>query len=398
MSNNQLMSGLSNKTRQIVDPSAFGPISLVVIQPTSFCNLDCDYCYLPNRDQKNRLPLALVEPIFRSILTSPFFRSDFTVCWHAGEPLAVPISYYQKIFAAAEVANDKYNQRGFQFHYSYQTNATLITQAWCDFFKQHSVQVGVSLDGPAFLHDQHRKNRQGKGSYEMTMKGLRLLQENDIPHSIIAVITQDSLDYPDEIFNFFLENRIREVGFNFEEKEGINQHSSLDDPVHEQKFRQFIQRIWELSRQNSENFYLREFEVLSNLIYSQERLLHTEMNNPFEIVNFDAKGNFSTFDPELLSITTPPYGSFILGNVITDTLESSCHTEKFRQIYWDINQGFRDCRKTCDYFGMCGGGSGSNKYWENGTFNSTETRACRYRIQLLTDIVVELLEKSLNLV
>ncbi len=66
------------------------------------------------------------------------------------------------------------------------------------------------------------------------------------------------------------------------------------------------------------------------MIYADERLENTDMNRPFMIVNFDNQGNFSTFDPELLSIKTQPYGDFIFGNVLTDSLESICETEKFQ--------------------------------------------------------------------
>ncbi len=87
----------------------FGPINLVVIQPTSFCNLNCDYCYLPDRHLRNLLSLDLIEPIFEKIFTSSFFRRDFNICWHAGEPLTVPISFYESAFAKIGQLNDRYN-------------------------------------------------------------------------------------------------------------------------------------------------------------------------------------------------------------------------------------------------------------------------------------------------
>ena len=381
-----------------MDFSQFGPINLVVIQPTSFCNLNCDYCYLPNRHLKNRLSLDLIEPIFKNIFTSRFFGSDFTICWHAGEPLTVPISFYQSAFEKIDIANQKYNTKGFSFNYSFQTNGTLITQAWCDFFKQYPVHVGVSIDGPKFIHDAHRQTRKGLGTHELTMRGIHYLQKNKIPHNIIAVVTADSLDYPDEIFNFFMENGITDVGFNMEETEGINQSSSLNKKGIEERYRKFIKRFWELTTQSNGEFQLREFETLGSLIYEEERLENTEMNQPFAIVNIDYLGNFSTFDPELLSVTTQRYGNFILGNVLENTLESVCYTEKFKRIYQDITAGIALCRQTCPYFGICGGGAGSNKYWENGTFNSAKTNACNYRIQIVTDVVVAALESSLGLI
>ena len=385
------------KKEDKLDLSNFGPINLVVIQPNSFCNLNCDYCYLPDRHLHNRLSLELIEPIFKNIFTSSFFQEHFSICWHAGEPLTVPISFYKQIFTKIEEANQKYNQTEFLYDYSFQTNGTLITQAWCDFFQQYPIHVGVSIDGPAFLHNAHRKSRGGGDTYELTMRGIRYLQKNEIPYSTISVITEDSLNYPEEMLNFFVENDIMDVAFNMEETEGVNDSSSLQGKEIELRYHQFIQRFWELTTKTETPLRVREFETLGNLIYSEQRLENTDMNKPFVILNIDYQGNFSTFDPELLSIKTKDYGDFIFGNVLTDTLESVCNTDKFKRIYQDITNGVELFRNSCSYFGICGGGAGSNKYWENGMFNSSETQACRYRIKILTDVVVSALEESLNI-
>ena len=112
-----------------IDWSDCGPITLVVVQPTSFCNLNCDYCYLPDRHLKNTLSLDLIEPIFQRVFSSRFLQNDFTICWHAGEPLAVPISFYESAFAKIAEVSEKYNQQGYCFRHSVQTNATYINDA-----------------------------------------------------------------------------------------------------------------------------------------------------------------------------------------------------------------------------------------------------------------------------
>ena len=377
--------------------ATFGPIDLVIIQATSFCNLDCDYCYLPDRQSKNRLSLDLIEPIFKNIFTSPFLKEDFTVCWHAGEPLAVPISFYDSALTKINEIDREFNVRKYQVRQSIQTNGTLINQAWCDLFKKYQIDIGISLDGPAFIHDNHRKTRKGVGTHASTMRGISYLQKNNIDVHIIAVITRESLDYPDEIFNFFMENGITDVGFNIEEIEGVNQSSSLKKSGTEERYRDFMKRIWELTVQTEGAFKLREFEHICTLIYTEERVTRRGLLTPFVMINIDNKGNFSTFDPELLAVKTDLYGDFILGNVLHNTFESVCHTEKFQRIYQDINKGVELCQNTCQYFGLCGGGSGSNKYWENGTFSSAETMACKYYEKIITDIVLEGFENSLGL-
>ncbi len=380
-----------------LDLSTFGPINLVVIQPTSFCNLNCDYCYLPNRQSKNRLSLDLIEPILKSVLSSPFVGCDFTVLWHAGEPLAVPISFYDSATALIRETERQYKTQPIRIFQSIQTNGTLINQAWCDCFRRNQIYVGVSLDGPAFLHDAHRQTYKGTGTHAATMRGISLLQKNEIPFNVICVLTQDSLDYPDEIFNFFKSNCITEVGFNMEEAEGIHQHSTLDQQGTEERYHAFMQRFWDLTVEAKGELRLREFETICSLAYTGGRLDRTDMNKPFVIVNFDHQGNFSTFDPELLSFKTKQYGDFVLGNILHESLESVCQTEKFQQMYQDMASGVSKCRQSCEYFGLCGGGAGSNKYWENGTFDCTETQACRYRIKVIADIVLEGLENSLEL-
>lgn len=382
---------------QTHDFAGFGPIHLVVIQPTSFCNLDCSYCYLPDRQLKNQLSLDLIDPIFKALFTSPFFRQDFTVCWHAGEPLAVPISFYEGAFARIQAAEQQYKSQPYGICHSIQTNGTLINQAWCDLFRQHSVQVGVSIDGPAWLHDRHRKTRKGLGTHGATMRGISFLQRNQIPTNVIAVLTQDSLDYPDEIFHFFWDNGITDIGFNMEETEGANPQSSLDHSDVETRYRSFMQRFWDLVAQTNGAMHVREFEAICSLIYSDTRLQYTDMNRPFVIVNVDYQGNFSTFDPELLGVHTSRYGQFVLGNVQYDSLESICHTQKFQYMHQEMAAGVEQCYQSCAYFGLCGGGAGSNKYWENSSFNSSETWACRYRIKAIADIVIDRLESSLGL-
>jgi len=129
---------------QIPDMKQFGPINLVVIQPTSFCNLNCDYCYLPHRHLRNLLSLDLIEPIFEKIFTSSFFRGDFSICWHAGEPLAVPLSFYQSAFEIIKNLELEISPKKPKITYSIQTNGTLINQAWCDLFKQYPLKIDLN--------------------------------------------------------------------------------------------------------------------------------------------------------------------------------------------------------------------------------------------------------------
>ena len=117
-----------------------------------------------------------------------------------------------------------------------------------------------------------------------------------------------------------------------------------------------------------------------------------QQTSPLAIISVDCHGNFSTFSPELLGLTSPDYGDFAFGNVMTDSFDSILATPKFLAVAHDIDAGIQRCRETCEYFSYCGGGAPVNKYFENGSFNSTETMFCRLSKQAVLNVVLEKLE------
>jgi uncharacterized protein len=374
-----------------------GPLDLLVVQATPYCNLDCDYCYLPGRRDRRRLDPALLDPILDTVLSSPFVVGDFTLLWHAGEPLMVPPSFYDEASHRIAAALARHGRGDLRIAQAIQTNATVIDDRWCDCFARNGIQVGVSLDGPAFLHDAHRRTRTGLGSHAATMRGISRLRRHGLPFEVITVLTAASLDHADALFAFFVENDIRDVGFNMEETEGANRLSSLDQPGLEGRWRAFLERFWDLCSSQPGALRLREFETLCGQVVGASRMEHTDMNRPFVIVSVDVEGRFSTFDPELLGVRTERYGDFVLGQVGRDSLESVLTTPAFQRIATDMAAGVETCRLHCDHFALCGGGAGSNKYWEKGTLACGETQACRWRVKVLADVVLSRLERSFGL-
>jgi uncharacterized protein len=369
-------------------------LDLLVLQPTPFCNLDCTYCYLPERSATHRISEAVLRRTFEQVFASRYAQKAFTVVWHAGEPLVMPVEFYEgALRLIAEL-----NRGGIEVSHSFQTNGTLITPAWCDFIKKHQVRIGVSVDGPAFLHDAHRKTRKGKGTHDRVMAGIRCLQEHGIEFHTISVLTREALDYPRELFEFFVENGIQRIGFNIEEIEGVNGSSTLDTSEAAEKVRSFMRTFLALVSSSSARLDVREFEGLRGFITAGRGFIgRGQENNPMQIINVDWAGNFSTFSPELLGLKSEVYGDFLLGNILRDDLTAIEKTPKFRRLKEDVDAGVRACRETCEYFGLCGGGSPSNKYFETGSFRSTETMHCKLSKMAVVDVLLENLEGSLGI-
>ena len=380
-----------------MESQAYGPVRLLVVQPTPYCNLDCDYCYLPDRGDRSQLSLELLGAAVERVLDSPYFEGQFTLLWHAGEPLMAPIAFYDQASARLRQLLEQRGLPASTIVQSLQTNATVINGAWCDCFERNDIHVGVSMDGPAFLHDAHRVTRTGLATHGAVMRGIDWLLRRQIAFQVICVLTADALDHADGLFDFFLDHGITDVGFNMEETEGQNAVSSLKAPCAEQRYRAFLERFWQRCMEQPGRLGLREFDGIVSLACSNARMAQTDMNAPFAIVNVDARGNVSTFDPELLSVPTAEYGDFAFGHVLHDSLEAIAATDKLQRVLQEIRSGVERCRQECEYFGLCGGGAGSNKYWEQRSFDCTETQACRYRIKLVADVVLQGMEADLQL-
>ncbi len=370
-----------------------GKTELVVIQATPFCNINCHYCYLPHRLSTKRMDNQTLLRIFEILFSSSLLSDHISIVWHAGEPLVLPISFYEKAFQIAE----QFNTRGIHVTHCLQTNGTLINQAWCDFIKSHNVHVGLSLDGPRHIHDAYRVDRTGRGTFDRALHGLNLLQQNDIHPSIIMVLTRYALAYPDEIWQFFAEHRLTQLAFNIEEIEGVHTSSSLKASDTLTQYKRFFARLLELRDMCANPPFVRELDTLINRLTCANTPIRSRLNTPMTILNFDCEGNVSTFSPELLTMTDPDSGNFIFGNVFDGTLEELPLSQKFGNINALIQKGVSKCHQTCQYFAYCGGGAPSNKLCENQTFDSTETMSCRLGKQALMDVVLDYLERRYGL-
>lgn len=367
--------------------------NLLVVQPTPFCNINCDYCYLPNRDSTKRMPVPTLVRAAEQLFALGMAGERLSVVWHAGEPLALPVSYYEEAFRALDALP---GARG-KFAHSIQTNGMLFNDRWCDFVREHGVNLGLSIDGPAFIHDAHRKTRRGLGTHGRVMKGVETLRRNDIDFHVIAVITERSLDHADEIFGFFLEHDMRRVGFNIEEVEGANRNSTLATESADRRVREFLGRMYQLQKSSGGAVKIREFDrAYQAIAHSTGPADCNDQVVPFGIVSVDCDGNLSTFSPELLGVNSPTYGDFSFGNILDGELARVPENPKFKRVLRDIRAGVRLCAESCEYFPLCGGGAPVNKYFENGSFASAETMYCRHTIQTPIDIVLADLEASLG--
>lgn len=371
---------------------------LIVIQPSSLCNLNCNYCYVPDRLDPTKMSEVIHRDVLKKLSVSPIIRKNLEFLWHCGEPLTVGIDFYERHNQFVS----EYFQGNFNVLNHIQTNAVLINDEWAQFFKEYNYMVTVSVDGPAHIHDANRVNWKGKPSHQMVMKGLSILDKYDIPYAAIAVVSEHSLDYPNEIFDFFTSNNFKGVALNAEKMEGANTISSLFgkeqlQPI--QKYKHFIKQIYKRWNSYESPFVVREFQgLLSSFVYKMKHPKSTTYNSlidPFANITISKTGEVFTFSPEFASGTDDSTNYFSLGNIKNvDTFDEFQDSNKFKYLYQDIMLGVKNCAETCMYFDFCGGGCPSAKFYENKSLASTSTNQCLTQKKIIFETVLNEQSKS----
>jgi uncharacterized protein len=371
--------------------AAMPQIQLLVVQPTPFCNIDCRYCYLPDRTNKAVVADATLKNLFSQVFASGWAKEGLSVVWHAGEPLVLPVAFYRRAFALI----DELKPAGLSVTHSFQTNGTLIDDAWCDFLGEANVSVGVSIDGPQRLHDKNRVTRSGRGTFDKTIAGVRLLRRHGVPFHVISVLTAESLAVPREMFDFYLAEGIEHVCFNVEESEGDHRSEAFADAGIDRAYYRFLSEFWRLSAAHPGRLnFIREIDdAQRNVFRPQEAGFFNQLAVPFAVTSMDWTGNIATFSPELLGLKNAEYQDFVLGNVNRDQLAEMADAPLLARMKADIDAGIALCRDTCEYFSVCGGGEPVNKLFENGSFASAETTYCRMTKMRVTDLVLDRLER-----
>ncbi|MBI4539369.1 MAG: radical SAM protein [Gemmatimonadetes bacterium] len=169
------------------------PLRMLLIKPVGdVCNLACRYCYESLRRlhaQRGTMTRETLRRIHENVL--PYVDPPFTIYYHGGEPLLRGGDFFRAaVSLARELRAPESTEIGVQ------TNATLIDREWAEFFREHDVRVGVSLDGDREVNDAGRVTTRGAGSYERAVEGIRHLQAVGLRFGTIAVLTPDHARRP----------------------------------------------------------------------------------------------------------------------------------------------------------------------------------------------------------
>ena len=179
----------------------------VMLKPAgAHCNLACKYCYYLEKNklyptaQRHLMSDEMLEQFTREYIEAQTMN-QVLFTWHGGEPLLRSIDFYRKALSLQQ----KY-AGGRRIDNVIQTNGTLLTDEWCEFFAQNHWLVGISIDGPQPDHDHYRLTAAGKPSWKKVIQGIKLLKKHGVEWNAMAVVNAYNANHPLEFYRFFKEN------------------------------------------------------------------------------------------------------------------------------------------------------------------------------------------------
>ena len=181
------------------------PSFQVFAKPGSgLCNLECRYCYyLANQPagdglEQARMPERLLEDYIVQHISATA-GPLITFSWHGGEPTILGLAYFRTIVRLQE----KHRPRNKRISNGIQTNGLLLNEEWCRFLSVENFGVGLSLDGPADLHDCYRTARGQAPTHASAWRAFELLNRHGVACDLLCAVHDRNVQAPLRVYGFF---------------------------------------------------------------------------------------------------------------------------------------------------------------------------------------------------
>ena len=194
-------------------PEESGPLPgfHIMAKPAGpICNLNCSYCFY--LEKENLYPATsswamsdeVLESYIRQYITGQA-APTVTFAWQGGEPTLLGVNYFRKV-----VELEKKFSNGKRIENAFQTNGVLLDDAWAEFLADNRFLVGISIDGPAELHDCYRVNKGGQPTFKAVLRGLDYLKKHGVEFNTLTVVHSKNSRYPLQVYRF-----LKDVGSRF---------------------------------------------------------------------------------------------------------------------------------------------------------------------------------------
>lgn len=311
------------------------------------CNIGCTYCAEARKVfvAPDKSKIVTMDDI-RMLISATDSIKYLTVLFHGGEPMLLPVSYYDEIIETWRKARD-------DVFFGVQTNATLIDEEWLDFISRHREQMGISisLDGDEYANG-YRIGKDGKQTYEIVLTSLKKLEQRGLRTGIISTLTKATLGREQQLADLissFTNIRFLKMNPCFD--------IWCDGTIPE----------WGITPGEYSNFVIRFFDIMLN-----KRMFDKVDVEPILsiIKNLEGIGSsYCNYSPKKCNyfVSVYPGGILIscdnfsisegkLGNLYNiSTIQEVLDFHKNQELLEELNSLLISC-PDCTYYGVCTGG------------------------------------------
>ncbi len=338
------------------------PLTVMIKPASGMCNMRCTYCFytdeIANRTTEN-YGLMSKETLYGVIKNVLSYATNFcTIAFQGGEPTLAGLDFFKTLIEYQK----ELNVNNCTINNSIQTNGYNIDDEWAKFFAENNFLVGVSLDGPAEVHNEYRLDAAGKGTYKRVMHTLQLFKTHGVEFNILTVVTAKTCASTQKIHNFFERNEFL-----------YQQYIPCLDPLNEERGG----HEWSLTPKLYAKHLTTSFKCWYNDALKGKKRYHRYFDNLLLILNrqrpeacgmegicghqYVVEADGSTFPCDFYMLD-----EWKIGNLSTQSVGQVDEKRKELQFVQMSHAQNEDC-KACKWYALCRGGCRRDRdYFENG--------------------------------
>jgi len=311
---------------------------------------------------------VLATMIAKALRSAENRRVEFI--WHGGEPLLLGQEFYQK----ALYLQNEFRTEGQMIRNSLQTNGTLLSDEWCEFFKENDFHIGISFDGPEILHNQNRVYASGKGSFEDVRNGVALLQKHQLPFGALMVLNHEALKlHPEDIFNFFFDMGIKAFSFLPARPDNLpgTGENPTTDYVTSSEFANFMKQVFDIWIElDDPSIQIREFTSITKALAGGLTSICTLAGHCLgQYYHVEFNGDLYHCDKYLGDT------DYHVGNILADEFLAVSNSQKMQDLRTNESNKINSLMQ-CKWFHICNGGCPHDRYIAEKYSEDYDSKCC----------------------
>lgn len=333
--------------------------SLMAFPAASICNLNCEYCYYLDKrnlypaENKFKMSEKILEKYIKQYLDAvrgPIVQFG----WQGGEPTLRGIDFFKKVIELQQ----KYLPAGWHVENSLQTNGTLLNDQWAQFLKENKFLVGISIDGPAALHNKYRKDKLGQGSFSKVLAGLEKLENYQVDYNVLTVVNDSNSQQPNEVYGFLKDLKVNFMQFipivELDQEGDLTSRSVK--PI---EYAKFLIKIFNQWITDIGEVYVQIFEEVLGVYLGRQANLC--------IFNSECgKGPVMEYNGDLYSCDHFVDPEYRLGNINDKSILEMMNSKKQYEFGRAKRENLNQKCLICDYLFICNGGCPKNRIIDTG--------------------------------